>query len=108
MVCYIVPLVATALIGAGRKAGSRSGGRGSSIGHAAHGLWLNIMMLGGAVFGLIDHMFAGELFAITSMWMTDLAVGGAITAGITACWGVVIAMPKISSSMHSISNRIRM
>lgn len=104
MVCYIVPLVATALISVGRK----TGGKGLSIGHASYGLWLNIMMLGGAVFGLIDHMFTGELFVLTSMWMTDMAVGGAITAGITACWGVVVAMPKISHSFHNISNRIRM
>ena len=94
MVCYIVPLIATALLGAGRKAGGSRGHRWAS---GAHGLWLNIMMLGGAVFGLIDHAFTGELFLVTSAWMTDLAVGGAITASITACWGFVVLFNRIKS-----------
>lgn len=99
MVCYIVPLVASVLLALGRK---------SSGSHSVHGMWLNIMMLGGAIFGLIDHLLYGELLLIISTWATDLAIGGAITAGITMCWGLVVLMPRISSSMHSISNRIRM
>jgi len=96
MVCYAVPLIATVLLLAGRKATGWQ---------AANGFWLNIMMMGGAVFGLIDHFWHGEIFLISAGWMTDLALGGFITAGITACWGFVVLSSRLSQSSQ-ISGRI--
>ena len=94
MVCYAVPLVATVILSACRRASASNWLR------SAQGFWLNIMMLGGSVFGLVDHLFAGELFVLTSAWMTDIAIGGAITAGIAGCWGVLVFGRRFSSQVR--------
>ncbi len=77
MVCYIVPLAATIAGTLGRKAFRKED---------AHSLWLNIMLLGGSLFGLIDHFWNGQLFMISANWAMDLALGGTITTGIFAGW----------------------
>ena len=97
MVCYAVPLIATLLLLFGRKAKSGSGN---------HGFWLNIMMLGGALFGLIDHAWHGELFLISANWTADLALGGFITLGITAGWGFLVLSPKINHSLNGMACRL--
>ncbi len=97
MVCYIVPLVATLLAFIGRRA---------SHNHGHHSLWLNIMLLGGALFGGIDHLWNAELFLISSSWAWDLALGGAITLGITAGWGVIVFKTRIAESMHRFNCRL--
>jgi|GEM_PF-561444 len=93
MVCYAVPLAAAATLSVCRRSSASSWLR------SAQGFWLNIMMLGGAVFGLVDHLFAGELFVLTSAWMTDMLIGGAITAGIAGCWGVLVLSRRFSGSL---------
>jgi hypothetical protein len=97
MVCFIVPLIATIMVAFGRKIGK-------GWIRSTHGFWLNIMMLGGAVFGLIDHAFTGELLLITSAWTTDLAIGGAITAGITTCWGFVVLANRLNRQGYPAIN----
>lgn len=97
MVCYIIPLTATLISFFGRKAFHKKD---------AHGFWLNIMLLGGAVFGGIDHLWNGELLLISSNWAMDLALGGVITVGITASWGVIVFRPKIYDSLNRLSNRL--
>jgi hypothetical protein len=52
--------------------------------------WLNLMLWGGALFGLIDHLWNGELFVVPANLASDLALGAVITAGIVALWGVVV------------------
>ncbi|MBL7160234.1 MAG: hypothetical protein ISS93_00065 [Candidatus Aenigmarchaeota archaeon] len=94
MVCWAVPLIATVVGFVARKASRRGG---------VHGFWLNIMLLGGALFGAIDHLWYGELFIITANWGMDLALGGAITAGITAGWGAIVFKPQISGSLKQLS-----
>jgi hypothetical protein len=88
MVCYIVPLSALAASLLGRKAAGRTG---------RHGFWLNLMLAGGSVFGLIDHAVNGELFMAGPGTAADLALGGAITSGIFASWGLVVYRDKILS-----------
>lgn len=97
MVCYIVPLAATLMGVAGRRALSK---------HDAHSLWLNIMLLGGSLFGLIDHAWNAELFLFGANWMFDLALGGTITLGIFACWGLVVYHGSLMNEMRMLSRRI--
>ncbi len=96
MVCYIVPLVATIMAFAyGKASGS----------HDAKGLWLSIMLLGGALFGLIDHAWNAELFLVSSNWMLDLALGATITTGIFASWGVIAYKERLLVPLRMISRR---
>lgn len=94
MVCYIVPLAAAA-IGAmiRKKTGSRGG----------HGFWLNIMLFGGSIFGVVDHFWNGELLAIGANWTADLALGGAITASIFAGWGAIVIKPRVIQAMSRLN-----
>lgn len=97
MVCYIVPLMATLLAFTGRRASHSSG---------LNGFYLNIMLLGGALFGLVDHAWSGELFLLGANWASDLALGGAITLGITAGWGIIVFKTRIAESMHRLNCRL--
>jgi len=81
MVCYILPLAATIILAGLRKRG---------IGAGTHVFWLNIMMLGGALFGTVDHLWNGELFMIGANFMSDIALGGTITVAIFGGWGVIV------------------
>lgn len=80
--------------------------RRASHSRGSHGFWLNIMLFGGALFGLVDHFWHGELFLIGANWASDLALGGAITLGITAGWGVIVFKTRITESMHQLSHRL--
>jgi hypothetical protein len=91
MACYIVPLAATLSTFIGRKITGRPG---------AQSFWLSIMLLGGALFGVIDHAFNGELFMISSNLGADLALGGMITAGITATWGGLVLIKSDILTEH--------
>jgi hypothetical protein len=52
--------------------------------------WLCFMLWGGAVFGIIDHLWNGELFVVPTHVGSDLALGIAITLSIVALWGVAV------------------
>jgi hypothetical protein len=97
MVCYIVPLLASLAAFLTRKA-SHSQGRNS--------LHLNIMLLGGALFGLIDHAWNSELLLMGPNLYSDLALGFAITLGITGAWGLITLRARLSSSLAHISQRL--
>jgi hypothetical protein len=94
MVCYIVPLAATLAGIMGRKALKKEG---------SHGFWLNLMLLGGALFGVIDHFWNGELFLIGTNWVADIALGGTITAGILASWGVIVYKERLSEPFRFLT-----
>jgi len=93
MVCWVVPLTA-AIAGLIRRKASHSKG--------ARSFWLNIMLLGGAVFGMVDHAWNGELFMIGANWMSDIALGMTITAGITASWAFIAFKPEIASMTRHV------
>ena len=97
MVCWIVPLIATVIAFVGRKVSRRKD---------AQSFWLNIMLLGGTLFGAIDHLWNGGLFLIGTNWLMDMALGCTITLGIATGWGVIVFKPKISDSMHHLSYRL--
>ena len=46
------------------------------------------MLAGGGVFGVVDHLWNGELFLVGANRLWDLALGVAITLAIVAAWAV--------------------
>ena len=97
MVCYIVPLLATMAGAVHRKSMHK---------HDANSLWLNIMLLGGALFGVIDHAWNGELFLVGANWFMDMALGGTITLGIFASWGVIAFKDRLFNPLRILNRRI--
>lgn len=86
MVCYIIPLVVALVQSA--VWGSRKSGPA--------GWWLNLLLYGGAIFGVVDHLWYGELFLIGEAPLMDLMLGVTITLTIFAGWGIALGIAKIS------------
>ncbi len=85
--CYTVPLV-TAAITTAVWARNKSAT-----------LWtLNLMLYGASLFGVIDHLWNGELFLISENIIKDLALGVVITAGIFVTWKIMV---KLSSRVYN-------
>lgn len=85
MVCYTIPLAAaiiSSIFWGARRRGPT-------------GWWLNLLLYGGAMFGFVDHLWAGELFLIGNAPMLDLLLGATITATIFGGWGVIYTVAKI-------------
>ena len=58
-------------------------------------LWqLNLMFFGGAIFGVVDHWWNGELFLISENLINDLLLGAAITLVIILFWLAIILLGK--------------
>jgi hypothetical protein len=87
MVCYAVPLIATVLLSVRRRVLRKV---------SKEGLWLNLLLLGGSLFGVIDHFWNNELFLIGANWLVDLSLGFAITGGIFAAWGVIVYRERLA------------
>jgi hypothetical protein len=77
MTCYAVPLTAAALIFGGRKILHKTDEKSFRFCQ---------MMAGGAIFGVVDHAWNGELFLFGPNLLADLALGVAITGFITLAW----------------------
>lgn len=90
MVCYAIPTIA-ALIHHGMR--SNIAGWKTSM----HQKWLGMLLAGGAIFGVVDHLWNGELFLIGEHIVSDLLLGVTITVVIFAAWGIVVALDKIKT-----------
>lgn len=81
MTCYAVVTLAALCHYALRKKG-----------FFAHGLFdhdqLNLLLFGGAMFGIVDHWWNKELFMIGPNIMSDLALGFVITISIISVWAL--------------------
>lgn len=62
--------------------------------------WLMLMFYGGTLFGVIDHLWNGQLFLVSKEWMKDLSLGLVITAGIILAWRVIIFLAKRTPSLN--------
>ncbi|MBU1974806.1 MAG: hypothetical protein KKG59_00205, partial [Nanoarchaeota archaeon] len=56
--------------------------------------WLNQLFLGGAIFGVVDHLWHGELFLLGEKPLMDLALGVVITVAIFAVWGLMVCIDE--------------
>jgi len=85
MACYIAPLAGAIICYGWRKA---------SAAHPKY-FWLNLLLAGGSIFGIVDHGWNNELLALS---VPDLALGLLITAAIVAFWGAAFALPSASAA----------
>lgn len=61
--------------------------------------WLNLLFLGGALFGVIDHLWNGELFLISDNIVKDLMLGVTISAVILISWGIMVAASRTNPAL---------
>ena len=84
VVCYTIPLAAaiisSVLWGVQKKGPA--------------GWWLNLLLYGGALFGIVDHLWHGELFLVGEAPLMDLLLGVTITAVIFGSWGITFAVAR--------------
>ncbi len=64
---------------------------------------LSLLLLGGTVFGLIDHAWNGELLFRGENLLLDLLLGFVITVAIIAVWGVMLAVEKWRTTTRATS-----
>jgi hypothetical protein len=87
MTCYIVPTLA-ALVHFLMRQNGRLGGK--------HQLWLGQLLLGGTIFGIVDHWWNGELLLLGPDLLKDLALGVVITAVIIGIWAGLVIHDKLT------------
>ncbi len=90
MVCYAVPMIAAIAHIIMRR-------NITSWKESAHHLWLSLLLGGGAIFGLVDHWWNGELFYIGDNIIMDLSLGVAITVTILVIWIIMFTLDKTKS-----------
>lgn len=95
MVCYIVPTAAAIVISCLRK--SKKG-----LQENVRFYWLNLLLYGATIFGLVDHWWNGELFLIGENLLLDLALGVTITALIFLAWGLITVLDKTKATEPSV------
>jgi len=61
--------------------------------------WLTLLFSGGALFGVIDHLWNGELFLISENIVSDLLLGVAIVAVILVSWGVTVVCSRVNPTL---------
>lgn len=66
--------------------------------------WLNLMFYGGVIFGVIDHLWNGELFLISENILKDLLLGVVISLGIIFSWSLTLVFSKCSPTLTKYVN----
>lgn len=61
--------------------------------------WLNLMFYGGAIFGVIDHLWNGELFTSPNI-IKDLSLGVVISVAILAAWFLIVGLSKVRPELY--------
>jgi hypothetical protein len=96
MVCYAIPLAAGLVNAVRRKTLHKED---------KEGFWLNLMFAGAGVFGVVDHMWNGQLFMVGPNLVSDLMLGATITTGVLASWGVIINKELITQKLGFFSRK---
>ena len=91
--CYIAPVI-------GAVVTSAAWGKTKSV----KLWWLALMFCGGALFGVVDHWWNGELFLISENIASDLLLGVTITAVILIAWGITVLRSKTSPTLSNYVN----
>ena len=98
MVCYLVPTFAAIAHYFMRK-------KIPSMKNSSHHLWLNLLFIGGGIFGIVDHLWNGELLMFGENLILDLALGVTITLVILIVWKLMIVYKRMSAeSPNKIQN----
>ena len=92
MVCYIVPTTAAIAHYFLRR------NIPSWKGNEKH-KWLSMLLLGGATFGVVDHLWNGELFLIGEKPMIDIMLGIVITLALLFAWIIIVALDRSAVKM---------
>jgi len=94
MVCYTIPTITAVVVHfiRGKKPSWKDSQKYKS---------LNLLLFGGAIFGIVDHLWNGELFLVGSDIVSDILLGFAITATILAAWGVMVYLEEMSKKSTS-------
>jgi hypothetical protein len=87
MVCYVVPTAVAIIHGVMRK-------NTTSLKNNVHHLWLNLLLVGAAIFGLVDHWWNGELFFIGEFIYMDILLGVVITTAVFIIWKIFVTIDK--------------
>jgi hypothetical protein len=66
--------------------------------------WLNLMFYGGALFGVIDLLWNGELFLISKNIVSDLLLGVVITAAILVFWSITVICSRRNPTLANCMN----
>ena len=93
MGCYTIPVAAAIIHFFARK-------KVPSFRGKKH-LLLNQLFLGGAIFGVVDHWWNGELFAFS---LRDLLLGVVITLVIFAVWGYMTLASETTKDIASLKS----
>jgi len=62
--------------------------------------WLTLLFGGGALFGVVDHWWNGELFLISPDIGRDLLLGVVISAVILIAWGLAVAWGRKNPALQ--------
>ncbi|MFH0739469.1 MAG: hypothetical protein V2A59_06440 [Candidatus Omnitrophota bacterium] len=63
--------------------------------------WLMLMFYGGSLFGVIDHLWNGELFLVSKDWVKDAILGVVITVATLLAWRIILALARSNASLSS-------
>ena len=85
MVCYAVPAAAAIVHYIMRR---NMKGWKENI----HQLWLSLILIGGSIFGVVDHLWNGEIFLIGDNLVLDLMLGATITILMILIWKALVIM----------------
>lgn len=86
--CYVVSIAAAAVT-------SLAWSRSKSI----KVWWLTLMFYGGALFGVIDHLWNGELFLVSVNTPKDLILGVLIVVTTILLWGIMLLLSKFNPTL---------
>ncbi|MBD3309778.1 hypothetical protein GF351_01015 [Candidatus Woesearchaeota archaeon] len=67
--------------------------------------WLSKLFLGGAIFGVVDHWWNGELLLFGENLVLDLLLGVTITLVILVAWSLMILYDKVSSASGTVQSQ---
>ncbi|MEO0088333.1 MAG: hypothetical protein ABIK77_06415 [candidate division WOR-3 bacterium] len=80
-ICYTIPTITLIFLTIFRK--------GLKIKEPEKG-WLFLLLLGAVIFGVVDHLWNGEIFLIGENPLKDLALGVVITISVFIVWRVIV------------------
>lgn len=87
--CWAIPTASALIVFAVRKFQKRG----------TESLWLFLLLFGGAIFGVIDHIWNKELFLIGPEPWKDIGLGIVITVAIFVAWGIIVAVARDKREM---------